>query len=72
MPETIAFIARVPGCDATHRASKLDTHLTHGCIQCLRHFSRVRRECLKSTAQKSAVSARFSESAQRTREGAAS
>ena len=21
------------GCDATHRANNLDTHLTHGCIQ---------------------------------------
>lgn len=26
-------IAMMQGCDATHRASNSDTHLTHGCIQ---------------------------------------
>lgn len=26
------------GCDATHRASNLDTHLTHVCIQLFCHF----------------------------------
>lgn len=34
------------GCDATHRASNLDTHLTHGCIQLFRHFLRVRKGCV--------------------------
>lgn len=37
--------ARSQGCDATHRASNLDTHLTHGCMPVFRQFSRLRREC---------------------------
>lgn len=48
MSKTTAFEARLQGRDATHRTRNLDTHLTHGCIQLLRHFSRVRldyREC---------------------------
>lgn len=32
------------GRDASHRTRNLDTHLTHGCIQHFRHFSRVRSE----------------------------
>ena len=41
-----AFLCgRKSGCDASHRASNLDTHLTHGCIQLFRHVSRVRRGC---------------------------
>ncbi len=48
MSETTAFEDRSQGRDATHRTRNLDTHLTHGCIQFFRHFSRVRfdyREC---------------------------
>lgn len=37
--------AKLWGCDATHRASNSDTHLTHGCIQLFRQFSRVRKGC---------------------------
>ena len=33
------------GCDATHRASNSDTHLTHGCMPVFRRFWRLRREC---------------------------
>jgi hypothetical protein len=36
-------VAMLQGCDASHRASNLDTHLTHGCIQLFRQFSRVRK-----------------------------
>ena len=43
MSETTAFEARSQGHDATHRTRNLDTHLTHGCIQLFRHFSRQRR-----------------------------
>ncbi len=42
MSETTAFEAMSLGRDATHRTRNLDTHLTHGCIQLFRHFSRVR------------------------------
>lgn len=45
MSERVAFDARSRGRDATHRTRNLDTHLTHGCIQLFRHFSRVRSEC---------------------------
>ena len=44
MSEPVAFEARSQGRDATHRTRDLDTHLTHGCIQLFRHFSRVRSE----------------------------
>lgn len=42
MSDTAVFEARLLGRDATHRTRNLDTHLTHGCIQLFRHFSRVR------------------------------
>ena len=45
MSEMALFQARLRGRDATHRTRNLDTHLTHGCIQLFRHFSRVRSEC---------------------------
>lgn len=45
MSEPDALMARSQGCDATHRANNSDTHLTHGCIQLFRQFSRVRKEC---------------------------
>jgi len=48
MSELIAFEARLRGRDATHRTRNLNTHLTHGCIQLFRHFSRVRSECALS------------------------
>lgn len=35
MPDMVAAMAELQGCDATHRANNSDTHLTHGCI---RHF----------------------------------
>lgn len=44
MSELVAFDARSQGRDATHRTRNSDTHLTHGCIQLFRHFSRVRSE----------------------------
>jgi hypothetical protein len=45
MSESVVLEARLRGRDATHRTRNLDTHLTHGCIQLFRHFSRVRSEC---------------------------
>jgi hypothetical protein len=48
MSEPVLLQARSQGRDATHRTRNLNTHLTHGCIQLFRHFSRVRfdyREC---------------------------
>ena len=38
MPDPVAPLAKLQGCDATHRANKSGTHLTHGCIQHLRGF----------------------------------
>jgi hypothetical protein len=43
--EPTHFPARLQGRDASHRTRNLDTHLTHGCIQHFRHFSRVHSEC---------------------------
>lgn len=43
--EPTHFPARLQGRDASHRTRNLDTHLTHGCIQLFRRFSRVRSEC---------------------------
>jgi hypothetical protein len=45
MSEPVVFEERSQGRDATHRTRNLDTHLTHGCIQLFRQFSRVRSEC---------------------------
>ena len=53
MSETTAFEARSQGRDATHRTRNLDTHLTHGCIQLFRHFSRVRSECASPLRRRS-------------------
>lgn len=66
MPDPAARTAALRGCDAPHRASNFDTHLTHGCIRRFRHFSRVRRECAKSAARKDTGFARVFESALRT------
>jgi hypothetical protein len=43
MSEPVVFKAGSQGRDATHRTRNLDTHLTHGCIQLFRRFSRQRR-----------------------------
>ncbi len=71
MSDTAVFQARLQGRDATHRTRNLDTHLTHGCIQLFRHFSRVRfdyRECsLRQTREFPGIF----ESATRTLAGAA-
>lgn len=53
MSESIAFEARLRGRDATHRTRNLDTHLTHGCIQLFRHFSRVRSGCASPLLRRS-------------------
>lgn len=54
------------GCDATHRASNSDTHLTHVCKALFRQFSRVRRECANIAAISNNAIAPFFESAPRT------
>lgn len=53
MSEPVVFQARSLGRDATHRTRNLDTHLTHGCIQLFRHFSRVRSEYAPSALRRS-------------------
>ena len=55
MSEPVAFDARLRGRDATHRTRNLDTHLTHGCIQLFRHFSRVRSGCAPPSLRRSDV-----------------
>jgi hypothetical protein len=72
MSDPVNAMAMPRGCDAAHRASNSDTHLTHGCIQRLRHFSRVRRECAKPAVQKNTGSAQNYASARRTPGEAAS
>ena len=37
MPFRTIIPNRERGCDTMYRASKSDTHLTHGCIQLFRH-----------------------------------
>lgn len=70
MSESVVFDARSRGRDATHRTRNLDTHLTHGCIQLFRHFSRVRSECAPPSIRRSdAFSPKF-EGAIRTLTGA--
>ena len=66
MFEPIALLGRLRGCDATHRASNSETHLTHGCIPLFRQFSRVRRECADSADWQTGAFARFFENAWRT------
>lgn len=71
MSDTALFQARSRGRDASHRTRNLDTHLTHGCIQLFRHFSRVRSECAPPSFRRSdAVPPKF-EGAIRTLVGAA-
>ena len=70
MSEPVAFDARSQGRDATHRTRNLDTHLTHGCIQLFRHFSRVRSECAPPLLRRSDAIPPKSEGAIRTLRGA--
>jgi len=58
--------ARLRGCDATHRASNSDTHLTHGCMAQFRQFSRVRRGCAATANLQNRALAAFFEGALRT------
>lgn len=58
--------ARSQGCDATHRASNSDTHLTHGCMPVFRRFSRLRGECAAPAYGSYGAIPGFSESAART------
>ena len=58
--------AKLWGCDATHRASNSDTHLTHGSMALFRQFSRVRQECASIAAVIKHAIAPFFESAPRT------
>ncbi len=60
------------GRDTTYRASNLDTHLTHGCIQLFRHFLRVRSECAAKARLEIPTFPAFFESARRTLAGDAS
>ena len=65
------ILSQKRGRDTTYRTSNLDTHLTHGCIQLFRHFSRVRSECaVEEGFQNPAIPAFFA-SALRTRMGGA-
>lgn len=66
MSETLAFSEMLLGRDATHRTRNLDTHLTHGCIQLFRHFSRVRSECAPPLLRRSDAIPPKSEGAIRT------
>ncbi len=60
------------GRDTTYRTSKLDTHLTHGCIPLFRHFWRVPSECaVKARLEMRVILALFG-SAGRTLAGGAS
>ena len=53
MSVAVVLQARLLGRDASHRTCNLDTHLTHGCIQLFRHFSRVRSECAPPSFRRS-------------------
>ncbi len=71
MSEPVAFDARSQGRDASHRTHNLDTHLTHGCIQLFRHFSRVRLDYTECSLSQGRRFPRIFESATRTLAGAA-
>ena len=60
------------GRDTTYRASNLDTHLTHVCIQLFRHFWRVQSECAAKTRLENRALPAFFGSAWRTLAGGAS
>ena len=69
--DTVFWGARVQGCDASHRARILDTHLTHGCIQLFRRFPRVRFDYRECSLRQSRRFPRVFESATRTLAGVA-
>ena len=71
MSDTAVFQARLQGRDATHRTRNLDTHLTHGCIQLFRRFSRVRFDYAVCSLRQGRRFPRIFESATRTLAGAA-
>lgn len=71
MSESVVFDARSQGRDATHRTRNLDTHLTHGCIQLFRHFSRVRLGCAPSSPRRNdAIPTKFEGAVRTLREAA--
>jgi len=70
MSDTAVFEARSLGRDATHRTRNLDTHLTHGCIQLFRHFSRVRFDYTECSLRQIRGFPGIFESATRTLAGA--
>jgi hypothetical protein len=69
MSDNSEISSRKRGRDTTYRASNLDTHLTHGCIQLFRHFLRVRSECAANARMYGRAFPVFFESAWRTLAG---
>lgn len=69
MSEDVVLEARLQGRDATHRTRNLDTHLTHGCIQLFRHFSRQRRGSATPGRVQTGAIQPISEAAPRQRRG---
>jgi len=69
MSDTDVFEARSLGRDATHRTRNWDAHLTHGCIQLFRHFSRVRFDYRECSLHRGRRFPRVHESAPRTPAG---
>ena len=69
MSDTDVFEAASLGRDATHRTRNLDTHLTHGCIQLFRHFSRVRLDYTECSLRQTRGFPGIFESATRTLAG---
>ena len=72
MPDNPGKWSQKRGRDTTYRASKLDTHLTHGCIQLFRHFWRLRPECAAKTRLENPALSVFFASAWRTLAGSTS
>ncbi|WP_303762382.1 hypothetical protein [Sphingobium yanoikuyae] len=60
MSEPVAEMARLLGCDATHRADNSDTHLTHGCIQHFCGFDAMRIASRQTRGQGNGAIAPFS------------
>lgn len=67
--EPTHFPAKLQGRDASHRTRNLDTHLTHGCIQHFRHFSRQRSGGALSGGPESGSFPAVAEAADRQRGG---
>jgi hypothetical protein len=70
MSDSAVLNVRSQGRDATHRTRNLDTHLTHGCIQLFRRFSRVRLDYTECSLRQFRGFPRVFESATRTLAGA--